>query len=86
MRKKIHSDLTKAGMERARQAGKQIGVIPVDKLEGFAEKFAPVLEQLEKKAITHKQAAKELDISCPTLRRVLDDCQAATQQAPAGDK
>ncbi len=86
VRKKIHSDLTKAGMERARQAGKQIGVIPVDKLDGFAEKFAPVLEQLENKAITHKQAAKELGISCPTLKRVMDDHQAAIQQVPAGDK
>lgn len=85
LRKKIHSDLTKAGMERARQAGKQIGVIPVDKLEGFAEKFAPVLEQLEKQAITRKQAAKELGISGPTLKRVLDDRKAATQQTPAKD-
>ncbi len=86
VRKKIHSDLTKAGMERARQAGKQIGVIPVDKRDGFAEKFAPVLEQLENKAITRKQAAKELGISCPTLKRVMDDHLAAIQQVPAGDK
>ena len=85
VRKKIHSELTKAGMERARQAGKQIGVIPVDKLDGFAEKFAPVLEQLEKKAITRKQAAKELGISGPTLKRVLDDRLAAVRLTPAGD-
>jgi hypothetical protein len=85
VRKKIHSELTKAGMERARQAGKQIGVIPVDKLDGFAEKFALVLEQLEKKAITRKQAAKELGISGPTLKRVLDDRLAAIRLTPAGD-
>jgi hypothetical protein len=85
VRKNIHRELTRAGMERARQAGKQIGVIPVDKREGFAKKFAPVLEQLEKKVITRKQAARELGISGPTLKRVLDACLSAIRQAPAGD-
>jgi hypothetical protein len=85
VRKNIHRELTRAGMERARQAGKQIGVIPVDKREGFAKNFAPVLEQLEKKSINRRQAAEKLGISGPTLKRVLDDRLAATRQAPAGD-
>jgi len=72
VRKNKHRELTRAGMERARQAGKQIGVLPVEEREGFTEKFNPVLAKLEQKAITRKQAAKELGISSPTLKRILD--------------
>jgi len=83
--KKIkHSELTRAGLERARQAGKRVSIPKVEEREGFAEKFAPVLVQLEQKAITRCRAAEELSISGPTLKRVLDDYLAATQQAPAG--
>jgi len=80
VRRNKHRELTRAGMERARQAGKQIGVIPVEEREGFAEKFTPVLAQLERKVITRKQAARELGISGPTLKRVLDSHLAATQR------
>jgi len=85
VRKKIHSELTKAGLERARQAGKRVTTLKVEEREGFAEKFAPVLEQLEKKSINRRQAAEKLGISGPTLKRVLDDRLAAIRQAPAGD-
>jgi len=80
VRKNKHRELTRAGIERARQAGKQIGVIPVEEREGFAERFAPILAQLEQKAITRRQAAKELCISGPTLKRILDDRLASTTQ------
>ena len=80
VRRNKHRELTRAGMERARQAGKQIGVIPVEEREGFAEKFTPVLAQLERKVITRKQAAKELGISGPTLKRVLDSHLATIQR------
>jgi hypothetical protein len=84
--KKInHSELTKAGLERARQAGKRVTILKVEEREGFAERFAPVLEQLEKKSINRRQAAEKLGISGPTLKRVLDDRLAATRQATAGD-
>jgi len=73
VRKNKHSEWTKAGMERARQAGKQIGVLPVEKREGFAEKFPLLLAQIEQKVITRKQAARELGFSANTLRRVLYD-------------
>jgi transposase len=73
VRKNKHSEWTKAGMERARQDGKQIGVLPVEKREGFAEKFPLLLAQIEQKVITRKQAAKELGFSANTLRRVLYD-------------
>jgi len=84
--KKIkHSELTRAGLERARQAGKRVTTLKVEEREGFAEKFAPVLELLEKKSINRRQAAEKLGISGPTLKRVLDNRLAATRQAPAGD-
>jgi len=84
--KKIkHSELTKAELEQARQAGKRVTTLKVEEREGYAEKFALVLEQLEKKSINRRQAAEKLGISGPTLKRVLDDRLAATRQAPAGD-
>ena len=86
VRKKIHSELTKAGLERARQAGKCVTTLKVEEREGFAEKFTPILAQLEQRVITRKQAARELGISGPTLKRVLDDHLAATHQTFAVDE
>ena len=85
VRRKMHSELTRAGMERARQDGKQIGMIPVEEREGFAERFAPVLAQLEQKVITRRQAAGELGISGPTLKRILDGRPTPTRQKPVED-
>jgi len=84
-RRNKHSELTKAGMERARQAGQQIGMLPVEERDGFAERFAPVLAQLEQKAITRKQAARALGISGPTLKRILDGQPTPTRQKPVAD-
>jgi len=84
VRKNKHRELTRAGMERARQAGKRIGGLAVEEREGFAEQFAPVLVQLGQKAITRRQAADELVISGPTLKRLLDDHLAATWRTPVG--
>jgi hypothetical protein len=85
VRRNKHRELTRAGMERARQAGKQIGMLPVKQREGFAEKFAPILAQLEENAITRKQAAKELDISAPTLKRILDSDLSAIRRKVVAD-
>jgi transposase len=85
VRRNKHSELTKAGMERARQAGQQIGVIPVEEREGFAERFTPVLAQLEWKAITRKQGARTLGISGHTLKRILDGQPTPTRQKPVAD-
>jgi len=85
VRRSKHSEWTKSGMERARQAGKQIGMIPVEEREGFAERFAPVLAQLEQKAITRKQAARALGISGPTLKRILDGQPTPTRRKPVVD-
>jgi len=72
VKKSKHSELTKAGLERARQTGSQIGMLPIEEREGFAERFFLVLAQLEQKAVTRKQAAIALGISGPTLKRILD--------------
>ena len=85
VRKNKHRDLTRAGMERARQAGKQIGMLPVEEREGFTDKFTPVLAKLERKAITRKQAAKELGISDPTLKRILDGHLTPTRRKLVAD-
>lgn len=85
VRKSKHSELTKAGMERARQAGQQIGMLPVEEREGFAERFAPVLAQLEQKAITRKQAARALGLSVPTLKRILDGQPTPTRRKPVAE-
>jgi len=81
VRKNKHSELTKAGIERARQAGKILGVQRAEDREGFAEKFVLIFVQLEQKMITRRQAAKDLGIASPTLKRILDRHLAATQRA-----
>jgi hypothetical protein len=81
-RRNIHSELTREGLERARLAGKQVHIHKVEDRKEFAEKFVQVIARLEKKAITRRQAAEELGICTITLKRVLDDYVAATQQAP----
>jgi transposase len=85
VRRSKHSEWTKAGMKRARQAGKQIGMIPVEERKDFAERFAPVLAQLERKTITRKQAARALGISGPTLKRILDGQPTPTRRKPVVD-
>jgi transposase len=84
VRKQIHSELTRAGLEQARQAGKNVSSHKVEYRDGFAERFAPILVKLERKAITRKQAAQELGVSGPTLKRLLDN-QAAAHQALVAD-
>jgi len=85
VRKKLHSELTRAGLERARQAGKCVTLPKVEEREGFAERFAPVLVELERKAITRRQAAEKLCISGPTLKRILDNRLAATSRTIVTD-
>jgi len=86
VRRNKHSELTRAGMERARQAGKQIGVLRVEERKGFAERFPILLAQLEQRTVTRRQVAKELGISCVTLKRVLDDHLAATRRTLIADE
>ncbi len=86
VRKNKHSELTRAGIDRARQAGKQIGVLRVEERKGFAERFPTLLAKLEQKVITRRQVAKELGVSCGTLRRVLNDHLATVRRTPVADE
>jgi hypothetical protein len=78
-RKLIHRDLVRAGMERTRQQGKPIGRPKVTARPGFAEEFATVLERLDQGVISRREAAHELAICGPTLKRLLDAPQGSAR-------
>ena len=63
----------KAGMDRARRQGKQIGRPSVWDRKGFSHRFGAILERLNSGDISRRQAAKELGIGYATLKRLLDD-------------
>ena len=68
----------KAGMDRARRQGRQIGRPKVTDRRGFNKRFGDILERLNGGHISRRQAAKELGIGYATLKRLLD----AEDQAP----
>ncbi len=70
--KRRHRELVKAGMEQARKLGKRIGRPPVTEREGFAERFREVVERIWTDGLSHRQAAKELNIGFATLKRLMD--------------
>ena len=70
--KHVHSDMVKAGMERARQNGKSIGRPRVIERPDFNQRFWLMRERLNRSEISKRKAAKELDIGYATLDRLLD--------------
>ena len=62
----------KAGMDRARRQGKQIGRPRVWHRRGFKNRFGAILERLKAEEISRRQAASELGIGYATLKRLLD--------------
>ena len=62
----------KAGMDRARRQGKQIGRPRVTDRRGFQIKFEEVVCQLNAGEISRRKAANELRIGYATLKRLLD--------------
>ncbi len=72
VKKCIHGQLVLAGMERAREQGKRIGRPSVTERDGFPQRFTAVLERLEQRQISRRQAARELEIGYATLKRLLD--------------
>jgi len=62
----------KAGMDRARRQGRQIGRPKVTDRRGFNKRFGDILERLKGGAISRRQAAIELGIGYATLKRMLD--------------
>jgi hypothetical protein len=61
-RKSLHSELVRAGMERARQSGKRIGRPRVSDEPGFAENFTEILKLIDTGALSRRKAALELGI------------------------
>jgi hypothetical protein len=72
VKKSIHGELVRAGMEQAKQQGKRIGRPAVTEREGFSPRFTAVVERLEQGEISRRQAARELAIGYATLKRLLD--------------
>ena len=62
----------KAGMDRARRQGRQIGRPRVTDRKGFKKRFGAILERLNGGSISRRQAAKELGIGYAILKRLLD--------------
>jgi transposase len=70
--KHVHSDMVKAGMERARHNGKRIGRPRVIERPDFNQRFMLMRERLDRGEISRRRAAKELEIGYATLDRLLD--------------
>ena len=71
----------KAGMDRARRQGKQIGRPSVWDRRGFSRRFGAILERLNAGDISRRKAAQELGIGYATLKRLLD----AQASEPVGE-
>ncbi len=68
----ILRERVKAGMDRARRLGRQIGRPRVTDRKGFKKRFGDILERLSDGSISRRRAAKELNIGYATLKRLLD--------------
>ncbi len=68
----ILRERVKAGMDRARREGRQIGRPKVTDRRGFKVRYGAVLERLGKGQVSRRQAALELGIGYATLKRLLD--------------
>ena len=71
-RKQLHSELVRAGMERARQNGKRIGRPRVSDEPGFDGRFDQVIKRINAGALSRRKASEELQIGFATLKRLLD--------------
>jgi hypothetical protein len=70
--KHVHSDMVKAGKERARHNGKHIRRPRVTDRPDFNQRFWLMRERLNRGAVSRRRAAKELEICYTTLERLLD--------------
>jgi transposase len=71
-KKRMHRDLVRAGMARARQRGIHIGRPKVTERPEFAQRFAAVVARIGPAGLSRRQAARELAIGYATLKRLLD--------------
>jgi hypothetical protein len=70
--RRLHREMVKDGMRRARASGKQIGRPRVYERPQFPEHFESVTERLALGILSRPKAAKELGIGYATLKRLLD--------------
>ncbi len=68
----ILRERVKAGMDRARKEGHQIGRPKVTDRRGFKASFGAILERLSNGKVSRRQAAIELGIGYATLKRLLE--------------
>jgi len=79
----ILRERVKAGMERARVQGHQIGRPRVMDRKGFKGRFGAVLERLRLGQVSRCQAARELNIGYATLKRLIEAEQREDQDGQA---
>jgi DNA invertase Pin-like site-specific DNA recombinase len=65
------SERVKAGMYRAAKQGKKIGRPRVTDRPGFTTRYRTVLERVSAGELSHRKAAKELNIGYATLKRLI---------------
>lgn len=70
--KRIHHELVKAGMERARERGKRIGRPRVSERPDFQQRFVAATDRIGLGLLSRRQGAKQLGIGYATLKRLLD--------------
>lgn len=70
--KRIHRELVRTGMKKARQEGKRIGRPRVTERPEFTERFASVMEGVHVGTMSRRQAALALGVGYATLKRLLD--------------
>ena len=76
----VHRELVRAGMERARLQGKRIGRPRVTERPEFVDHYHTALTQIRAGTLSHRKAAKQLDIGYATLKRLME---ASLQSPPA---
>lgn len=80
----ILRERVRAGMDRARKEGRQIGRPRVMDQRGFRQRFEAILERLGRGELSRRRAAQELGIGYATLKRLLDN--EATVVAQGSEK
>jgi putative DNA-invertase from lambdoid prophage Rac len=73
LERSILRERVKAGMDRARKQGHQIGRPKVMDRPGFKRRFGDILERLDLGTVSRRQAAIELGIGYATLKRLIDN-------------
>ena len=77
----ILRERVRAGMERARKQGHQIGRPRVMDRRGFKRRFGVVLERLRHGQVSRCQAARDLNIGYATLKRLIDAAEQDNAKA-----